>query len=268
MPLIVFVAFSLIPHPSSLVPAHALPIFRRMFEAKYQYKASCTLCHDRDNWDLNAYSKEFLKKGRTFKAFEELEKGDQDEDGFKTEQELAARSSPSDPRSTPEKIGKWLENIPELKPPKKTLKLLFPGASRFEAAESPEFSDGAMSGVEKTLGAVLREEDKYPVLFKAFGPEDRFLGAAAYCTTDEEEPKIWMLGLGKDGTLAGLAKVHVHGKIPAGYPDQYRGKTWKSLAGTAAVKKSFQKDHEKTLSAVRRTALILEALSGISFYLP
>lgn len=248
--------------------AHALPIYRRMFEAKYKYKVNCVLCHDRDNWDLNSYSKEFLKKGKTFKAFEEMEKGDQDKDKFGTAQEIAARSSPSDPGSTPEKIGKWLEKIPELKPPKKPLKLLFPGADRFEAAESPDFSAEAVSKIEKSLGRPLREEDKYPVLFKAIDKEGRLLGAAAYCTTEEEEPKVWMLGLGKNGTLAGLAKVHVHGKIPSGYLDQYRGRNWKSLSGASAVKKSFQKEHELTVSAVQRTALILESLSGNAFYRP
>lgn len=196
--------------------AWALPPFRSLFEAKYSYKVNCSLCHNMDDWELNAYGRGFLKNGLNSAALEVLEKIDIDKDGFLGGEEIKAGSNPGDPLSTPEKVGNWIKEIIALKPPVKVLKAVFPEAQSFEALERPLTLDEIKRLTQVAPGAKLDEFDKFVVAFVA-RETSGIAGAAVYVPIVEPTSRgvdvyVFLLAANPNGKILHLEPIHVHRK--------------------------------------------------------
>ena len=241
-------------------PAAALPVYKVMFEAKYNYPVNCTLCHRRDTLDLVAYGRAFYERANSFKAFEAIEDLDSDRDGASNLSEINAKSDPSDETSFPGRLGRWLNGVAALQAPSTQLRKLFPEAGRFEARSGANLDEETGRRIELTLGASLRDEDLYSVYYLAFGKNDAALGSALYCVTQGQTPYIFLLGLRSSGRIAGLLRVKAPAKRK--FLRQFQGISWRDLDGIEAIPRHFQAGARRIVEAVRRGALILSARTG------
>lgn len=188
-----------------------LPSYRRLFEKKYRYKASCSLCHIRGGGSqFNDYGKYFLRLGANIKAFLLLEKKDTDRDGSLNLEEIQAKSNPGDPRSTPEKPGDWLSRIEEDALPLKQLKQLFPGIKKFSTLEGMIYKEH-VSIIEKSLGEELLDEDKVPTFYFAIEKKKKKLkrvGVALFVSsTKKKKDLITALGIDLKGKITKVLLV-------------------------------------------------------------
>ncbi|MBI4424943.1 MAG: hypothetical protein HY554_14520 [Elusimicrobia bacterium] len=208
-------------------PAAALPPYQRMFQAKYKYKANCTACHDRDSWELTGYGKGFFKQGRGLAAFAAIEAADPDGDGASSGQEIAARSNPGDPRSTPQRLGDWLKNLLPPQAPRKHLAALFPGHDR-AALEELELGADRRKRIESGLSRPLRDEELYPVFFRVFRG-DELLGAALYASAAAPHACSFIVGYaqpkGRPARVTGLRVLDCEPKAlkSGAFLDRLRG---------------------------------------------
>ncbi|MBI4714375.1 MAG: hypothetical protein HY760_00235 [Nitrospirae bacterium] len=169
--------------------AFALPSSRRLFEAKYGYKATCDLCHEKGGGSSgNDYGKAFLRAGANFQAFAKIEKKDADGDGVLNLQEIQARSNPGDPRSTPDKPGEWLAEAGKVPIPDKPLKKLFPDADAFAAVEGSLNAD-QVAFVQTNTGESLTEDDKVPTFYFAMAQGKRY-GVAQFIRVEGKKQPI------------------------------------------------------------------------------
>ncbi|MCI0527920.1 MAG: hypothetical protein L0Y56_10835, partial [Nitrospira sp.] len=137
----------------------ALPSYRRLFTAKYQFKVTCELCHEKEGGSSSSdYGKDFLRAGANFMAFTKVEKKDSDHDSFTNLAEIQARSNPTDSRSTPDQPGDWLADADKLPIPTKELKKLFPEADAFSAIEG-SLSQEQINLITEKIGGSMAEED-------------------------------------------------------------------------------------------------------------
>lgn len=154
--------------------AFALPSSRRLFEAKYGYKVTCALCHEKGGGSSsNDYGKAFLRAGANRPAFAKIEARDSDDDGVSNGQEIQSRANPGDPRSTPDKAGDWLADAGKVPIPDKPLKNLFPGAEAFAAVEG-SLNQAQVTFVQEKTGEPLTDDDKVPTFYFAIAQGKRY----------------------------------------------------------------------------------------------
>ena len=140
----------------------ALPSYKRLWEKKYSYTTSCTLCHSKGGGSqLNAYGEDFQRFGMTPSAFTSIENRDSDKDGSTNRVEINSKSNPGDFSSTPEKTTDWLSRIEESLLPIDELKKIFPDTAKFSALEGTLFKE-QLKEIEKDLNKKLSESDSVP----------------------------------------------------------------------------------------------------------
>lgn len=243
--------------------ARAIPPFQRLFQAKYGYKPDCTACHDWDSWENTQYGKAFWKAGKNTGAFAKIESADHDEDGFSSGDEIRARANPGSPRSTPKKLGDWLEKISAVVPPKKHLAAIFPAADRFTYHEAT-VSPALRRRLEKSLDIKLRDQDLYPSYFKAFSGTQK-LGVALYGASSAEEPCFFLAGYlpsspGQPVRVAGVRIFRCNDKHLAkhDYLQQFAGKTAAELKDVVAPKPKLADASAALVSAVHLGAVMMK----------
>lgn len=158
----------------SVVDACALPSSRRLFEAKYGYKVTCALCHEKGGGSsANDYGKAFLRAGANGPAFAKIEAKDSDGDGVSNSREIQSKANPGDPRSTPDKVGDWLADAGKVPIPDKPLKDLFPGAEAFAAVEG-SLNEAQVTLVQDQTGTPLTADDSVPTFYFALAQGKRY----------------------------------------------------------------------------------------------
>ncbi|MBI2069306.1 MAG: hypothetical protein HYT79_01785 [Elusimicrobia bacterium] len=194
-----------------------IPPFESLYESKYGYRVNCTLCHLQNDWSLNHYGDAILALGASSDTMKNLEKIDVDKDGFATNREIEAKSNPGDASSTPEDPGLWLLEIVPIKPPLKSMALVFPQAVAFSTFEK-KLSAIQMNQLEKIAGAKNIEDiDHYGVVFLAKG-RDGVVGGSCYVSLRETSSKgaemhIFFLSADPNGRIRDVDVVHSDRKI-------------------------------------------------------
>ncbi len=169
--------------------AFALPSYRRLFTAKYQFKVPCELCHEKEGGSNNSdYGKDFLRAGANLMAFSKIEKKDTDRDGFSNIAEILARSNPNDDRSVPDHPGDWLAEADKIPLPTKELKKLFPEAGAFSAIEG-SLSQEQIDSIKSNIGGELGDEDKVPTFYFAIADSKKY-AVAQFVSTGEDKDRI------------------------------------------------------------------------------
>ena len=169
----------------------ALPSYRRLFTAKYQYKVTCNLCHEKEGGSSNSdYGKDFLRAGANFMAFSKIEKRDSDRDGFTNIVEIQARSDPSNAKSIPDQPGDWLAEADKLPIPTKELKKLFPAADAFSAIEG-SLSQEQINLITEKIRAELADEDKVPTFYFAITDSKKY-AVTQFVSIGEDKDRISM----------------------------------------------------------------------------
>jgi hypothetical protein len=167
----------------------ALPSYRRLFTAKYQFKVTCELCHEKEGGSSSSdYGKAFLRAGANFMAFGRIEGKDSDHDGFTNIAEIQARSNPTDSRSTPDRPGDWLADADKPPIPTKQLKKIFPEAEAFSALEG-SLSQEQMNLITEKVGESLAEEDRVPTFYFAIADSKKY-GVAQFASIGKDEGRI------------------------------------------------------------------------------
>ena len=208
----------------------ALPSSRRLFEAKYGYKVTCDLCHEKGGGSSSSdYGKAFLRSGANFPAFAKLEKRDSDGDGASNLEEIQARSNPGDPRSTPDKPGEWLANAGKIPIPDKPLKALFAGAEAFSAVEG-SLNDAQIALVQSKTGEALNEDDRVPTFYFAIAQGKRYEVAQFIRVEGAKQPLSVAVAVDLKGRITNV-KVLKSEDDPRfkeeTFLGQFRGKTFK-----------------------------------------
>ncbi|HLG21623.1 MAG TPA: hypothetical protein VI382_02320 [Candidatus Manganitrophaceae bacterium] len=184
--------------------AMALPSSRRLFEAKYGYKTTCSLCHEKGGGSAsNDYGKTFLRAGANFQAFPKIEKKDSDGDGVSNLDEIQARSNPGDPRSAPEKPGDWLAEAGKVPVPEKPLKEIFTGAEAFAAVEGG-LNESQVALVRENTKEVLTEDDRVPTFYFAMAGGKRY-GVAQFIRVEgSKQPMSVAVAIDTRGRITGI----------------------------------------------------------------
>ena len=238
----------------------ALPSSRRLFEAKYGYKATCSLCHEKGGGSsTNDYGKTFLKAGANFLAFSKIEKKDSDGDGFTNLQEIQARSNPGDPRSVPDKPGEWLADAGKVPIPDQQLKKLFAGAEAFAAVEG-SLNDPQVEFVKGNTGETLTEDDRLPTFYFAIAGGKRY-GVAQFIRIEgSKQPMSVAVAVDSKSQITAI-KVLKSGEdkrfgeepflkqfFGKGYKDPLEiGKDLNAIPGEEALSQTFARGIRKSL---------------------
>lgn len=175
--------------------AGAVPPYQRLFESKYRYRPNCSACHDRDSWELNPYGRDFYPTRRDAAALATIEGRDPDGDKTASGAEIASRANPGERRSTPERLGDWLERVLEPAAPKRDLLALFPAADEFAYRER-SVSARERGKIEKRLGRPLEDVDLFPTYFEVTR-KGTPLGIALYSASLGESSCAFLAGYRK-----------------------------------------------------------------------
>jgi len=241
-------------------PLHAFPNYALMYKSAFTYLPSCLACHDKDSWDPNKFGKQFGKNGRSRKTFEAVAGLDADGDGIANSIEIQARSNPGDPRSTPKSPGDWLKET-GIRPPKKILRVAFPGASDFKVREV--IMDEKQAGELSTAwGEPIPDESRYCAIFDASDNAAK-AGSGTYLSVDlpgADGPSLLFIASAKPGILSFLKFVEYDGTKKLA-----KEKVWKGLLGKSRadlLKDTSVKGPEKEIQAFKqalvRGLLVLE----------
>ena len=251
--------------------ANALPSYKRLWERKYGYSTSCTLCHSKGGGSqLNAYGEDFQRFGMTAPAFATIETRDSDKDGFANLEEIRAKANPGDFASTPKNLTDWLSRIEESMLPVDELKKIFPDSKKFSSLEGTLFPDQAKA-VEKELSMPLLETDAVPTFFFAIDEQKSGpvrVGVALFSTPNVNADKL-IVGVGVD--LSGKIKnvSLIKNKLNKGLSDskflnQFKDKT---AASPLMMNKDIQvasadlkTESEQVLETVKKSLLIIRAV--------
>jgi len=184
--------------------AWALPSSRRLFEAKYGYKTTCSLCHEKGGGSAsNDYGKTFLRAGANFPAFAKIEKKDSDGDGISNIDEIQAKSNPGDPRSTPNKPGDWLAEAGKVPVPEKPLKEVFKEAEAFAAVEG-SLNESQVAFVRENTKTALTEDDRVPTFYFAIVGGKR-VGVAQFIRVEgSKQPMSVGVAIDTKGQIAAI----------------------------------------------------------------
>lgn len=188
--------------------AWSLPSHKRLWETKYGYKVSCSLCHSKGGGSqLNPYGEDFQRFGMTPSAFGRIEERDSDKDGFSNIVEIRAKSNPGDALSVPSKPTDWLSRIEDSLIPLKELKSIFSTTSKFSVLEGT-LKPAQIKDVETRLNSKLSDTDSVPTFYFAIkdeGGRPVRTGVALFSTPLKNPDKL-IVGVGID--LSGLV-THV-----------------------------------------------------------
>ncbi len=249
----------------------ALPSYKRLWEKKYGYATSCTLCHSKGGGSqLNAYGEDFQRFGMTPAAFLTIEKRDSDKDGITNIDEITGKSNPGDSASTAKNPGDWLSRIEESSLPTAELKKIFPGTQKFSVLEGTLFPEQSKE-VEKDLNKKLADSDSVPTFYFAVkdqaGTATR-VGVALFSTPSVSPEKL-IVGVGVD--LSGKIKnvVLIKNKLSKDlggqiFLNQFKDKTYES---PLQINKDIQpasaalvSESEQVVEAVKKSLLIIRSV--------
>lgn len=186
--------------------SEALPAHRRLWEKKYNYANSCTLCHSKGGGSqLNSYGEDFQRFGMSPGAFVTIEKRDSDHDGVVNIDEIRAKSNPGDFTSNPQSPTDWLSRIEESMLPFEDLKKIFPESLKFSALEGTLYSD-QIKQIEQSLNISLSEADSVPTFYFAIKEQEKKhtrVGVVIFSVPSRNSEKL-IIGIGVD--LSGKIK--------------------------------------------------------------
>ena len=263
--LFLILLFSIISYSGN---SSALPSYKRLWEKKYGYTTSCTLCHSKGGGSqLNSYGEDFQRFGMSPGAFVIIEKRDSDKDSFTNIAEITAKSNPGEFSSNPKNTTDWLSRIEESLLPLNELKKIFPGMEKFSVLEGTLFPE-QIKDIESKLDKKLSESDAVPTFYFSIkddsGSATR-IGVAIFSSPSANSEKL-IAGVGVD--LSGKIKnvVLIKNKLNKDlsnqkFLDQFKDKTYDSAlqinkdiqpAGKALVAESDQ-----VTEAVRKSLLII-----------
>lgn len=248
--------------------SEALPAHRRLWERKYGYATSCTLCHSKGGGSqLNPYGEDFQRFGMTPGAFMAVEKRDSDKDGVANINEIRAKSNPGDFLSTPQSPTDWLSRIEESMLPLEELKKIFPDIVKFSTLEGTLYPEQTKE-IEKDLNKKLSDADTVPTFYFAVKDQENKstrTGVALFSTPISNPEKL-IVGVGVD--LSGkikniiLIKNKLHKTLDdKKFLDQFKEKT---LASSLQINKdilpagtSLAAESEQVIEAVKKSLLII-----------
>ena len=249
----------------------ALPSYRRLWEKKYGYATSCTLCHSKGGGSqANSYGSDFQRFGMTVAAFGAIEKRDSDKDGSLNIDEIKAKSNPGDFLSTPQKPTEWLGKIEESMLPTAELKKIFPAALKFSTLEGTLLPD-QIAQVEKDSNKKLTAEDSVPTFYFAVKDQEGKavrVGVALFATPNINPEKL-IVGIGVD--LAGKIQnvILIKNKLNKSlddrkFLDQFKDKTADSSlklnSDIQPQSKSLAAESDLVIEAVKKTLLIMRVV--------
>lgn len=251
--------------------AMALPSHRRLWERKYNYSTSCTLCHSKGGGSqLTAYGEDFQRFGMSPGAFVNIEKRDSDKDGTNNADEILAKSNPGDFLSTPKSPTDWLSRIEESMLPMTELKKLFPEIGKFSTLEGTLYPEQSKE-IEKDLNKKLLETDTVPTFYFALQDQNNKpvrVGVAIFLTPNKNPEKL-IVGISVD--LTGKIKnvVLIKNKLNKKLDDpqflnQFVDKT---LSSSFQINKDIQtvasvptEDAELVIESVKKSLLIIRSV--------
>ncbi len=249
----------------------ALPSYRRLWEKKYGYSTSCTLCHSKGGGSqVNPYGSDFQRFGMTAAAFGAIEKRDSDKDGASNIDEITAKANPGDFLSTVQRPTEWLGKIEESMLPTAELKKIFPAVSKFSTLEGTLLED-QIAQIEKDLSKKLTAEDAVPTFYFAVvdqaGKAVR-VGVALFSTPNVNPEKL-IVGIGVD--LAGKIQnvILIKNKLKKGindrkFLDQFKDKSADSSlqlnTDIQPSSKSLAADSDQVIEAVKKSLLIMRVV--------
>lgn len=239
----------------------ALPAHRRLWERKYGYATSCTLCHGKGGGSqLSAYGEDFQRFGMTPGAFVAIEKRDSDKDGSLNIDEISKKSNPGDFLSTPLNATDWLSRIEESMLPLDELKKIFPEIEKFSVLEGTLYPEQNKE-IEKDLNKKLSEADSVPTFYFAVKDQENkpVRTGVALFTTPNTNPEKLIVGIGID--LSGKIKnvILIKNKVNKSlddkkFLDQFKEKTFESAL---QINKDIQ---PATASLLAESDLVIEAV--------
>jgi hypothetical protein len=263
----------------ALVPlAHSLPPFQNLFEAKTGYKANCAVCHRPEDNRLTPYAREYRRQGFGMNALRTMDVMDPDRDGALSREEIAARSNPGDPRSTPGHPGSWLVDIRPVEPPWALLQQAYGRPVHAEAVQARLEPEQAKR-IETALQEKLRDEEGFPTVYRVYESSGSLapVGRAVYAYSDNKSPSLWkekqggggneldvfLVALGTGPALTALRPVKLHGDrrfAHDSYLGQFPGKRAETLLAVNAPR-GAEAENQEVLRAVRRALSVLESVS-------
>ncbi|MFZ5471555.1 MAG: hypothetical protein ACOZIN_19185 [Myxococcota bacterium] len=185
------------------LPAAALPAYSRLYQAKYGYRISCSLCHSAGGGSaINDYGRDYLRAGANLPAFARIEQKDSDGDRIANLEEITKRSNAGDDRSTPATIGDWLAEAEKAFIPEEQLRPLFPSADAFAAIEGT-LKPEQVTRVEQR-GVTLTDEDKVPTFYFALKGGKRFAVAQFVSAESPQGPISIAVAMDTRGTVSGV----------------------------------------------------------------
>ncbi|MEO6665535.1 MAG: hypothetical protein ABIO65_02015 [Nitrospiria bacterium] len=252
----------------SVAQAFALPSSRRLFEAQYGYKVTCSLCHEKGGGSSgNDYGKAFLRAGANGPAFGKIESKDSDDDGVPNGREIQARANPGDPRSLPDKPGDWLADAGKVPIPDKPLKDLFAGADAFAAVEG-SLNEAQAALVRDKTGEALTDDDKVPTFYFAIARGKRY-GVAQFIRVEgKKQPLSVAVALDTKGQITAVKVLKSKEDTrfaEEAFLTQFVGKTIKDplKVGTDMTAVSGEDAMSETFSTeVRKALWIVQAVFG------
>ncbi len=249
----------------------ALPSYKRLWEKKYGYATSCTLCHSKGGGSqVNSYGEDFQRFGMTPGAFATIENRDSDKDGALNIAEIKSKSNPGDFLSTPQKPTEWLSHIEESMLPLDELKKIFPEVVKFSTLEGTLYPEQTKA-IEKDLNKKLIEGDTVPTFYFAVKDQDSKpvrIGVALFSTPSSNPEKL-IVGIGVD--LAGKIKsvILIKNKLSKNLDDknflnQFKEKTAES---SLLISKDIQPasaslvaESDMVIEAVKKSLLIMRVV--------
>ena len=246
----------------------ALPSYRRLWERKYGYTTSCTLCHSKGGGSqVNAYGEDFQRFGMNPAAFVAIEQRDSDKDKSINIDEISAKSNPGDFASNPQSPTDWLSRIEESMLPLDELKKIFPEINKFSVLEGTLYPE-QIKEVEKNLNSKLTETDAVPTFYFAVKDQENKplrTGVAVFATANSNQDKL-IVGIGVD--LAGKIKnvILIKNKLNKSlddkkFLDQFKEKTFESALqinkDIQPVSASLTTESAQVIEAVKKSLLII-----------
>lgn len=249
----------------------ALPSYRRLWEKKYGYATSCTLCHSKGGGSqVNSYGSDFQRFGMTAAAFGAIEKRDSDKDGALNIDEIKAKANPGDFLSTPQKPTEWLGKIEESMLPTAELKKIFPFESQFSTLEGTLLPE-QIAQIEKDSNKKLTAEDAVPTFYFAVkdqGGKAVRVGVALFSTPGANSEKL-IVGIGVDLTGKIQNVILIKNKLNKGlndrkFLDQFKDKTADSKLqidnDIQPTSRSLAADSGQVIEAVKKSLLIMRVV--------
>jgi hypothetical protein len=147
--------------------AEAYPTFRRLFDAQYNQRGRCAVCHNGDSETLrNQYGKSWEDAGADAAAFKAIEKKDSDRDGVSNLDEIKGGSNPGNATSTPTNPGVGFHSPGSIPIPIEELSHVLGAVDRIEPVEI-ELGPSKVGDIEALAGKKLIAEERYPIFYFA-----------------------------------------------------------------------------------------------------